>query len=57
MSEQQRFEQACRIRDDRKSKASKGAREMARWRWDKPELNASVDYWRDQLQLTLDIAI
>lgn len=57
LSEQQRFEQSCRIRDDRKSKASKGAREMARWRWDKPELDAHVDYWRNQLQLILDIAI
>ncbi|GAB0460404.1 KilA-N domain-containing protein [Escherichia coli] len=56
LTEQQKYEQACRIRDDRKSKASNGAREMARWRWDKPVIEANVEYWREQLQLTLDIA-
>ncbi|ELY2796589.1 KilA-N domain-containing protein [Cronobacter dublinensis] len=57
LTEQQKFEQACRIRDDRQSKASNGAREMARWRWDKPGIEANVEFWREQLQLTLDIAI
>lgn len=56
LTEHQKYEQACRIRDDRKSKASNGAREMARWRWDKPVIEANVEYWREQLQLTLDIA-
>ncbi|EDA5631119.1 DNA-binding protein [Salmonella enterica subsp. enterica] len=56
LTEQQKYEQACRIRDDRKSKASNGAREMARWRWDKPVIEANVEFWREQLQLTLDIA-
>lgn len=56
LTEQQKYEQACRIRDDRKSKASNGAREMARWRWDKPVIEANVEYWREQLQLTLDMA-
>lgn len=57
LTEQQKFEQACRIHDDRKSKASNGAREMARWRWDKPAIEANVEFWREQLQLTLDIAV
>ncbi|WP_235601053.1 hypothetical protein [Yersinia entomophaga] len=56
LTEQQNYDQACRIRDDRKSKASGGAREMARWRWDKPALEATVEFWQEQLKLTLDIA-
>lgn len=56
LTEQQKFEQACQIRDARKQKVSAGASEMARWRWDKPAIEANVEYWREQLQLTLDIA-
>lgn len=57
LTEQQQFNKACKIFDDRKAKAGQSASEMAKWRWDKPKVVANVDYWREKLQMTLDIAI
>jgi len=57
LTEHQQFNKACKIFEDRKAKASLGASEMAKWRWDKPKVVANVEYWREKLQLTLDIAI
>lgn len=51
----QRFDQACRHLEGRRDLASAGARELARWRWDKPGLEHEVDHWREQLQLTLGL--
>ena len=57
LTEHQQFNKACKIFDDRKAKASLGASEMAKWRWDKPKVVVNVEYWREKLQLTLDIAM
>lgn len=53
LTARQRFDQACQLLDDRRELASSGARELARWRWDKPSLEHEVDHWRHQLQMTL----
>lgn len=51
----QRFEIACRALESGKQAASTSGRELAAWRWTKPELEHSVEYWLGQLQLTLQL--
>lgn len=45
------FRQACARLEDGRTRASEGARAMARWRWDRPQLEREVAAWCDQLQL------
>lgn len=55
LNEKQQFERACRRYDTRRDVASASAREMARWRWEKPALQHDVAHWREQLQMTLGL--
>lgn len=53
LSVKQQLDTACKALEDRRERASLGGRELARWRWDKKPLEDRVNYWREQLQLTL----
>lgn len=55
LNEKQQFERACRAFDDAAAAASLGGRQLARFRWQKPELLRQVEHWRGQLQLTLGL--
>lgn len=55
LNEKQQFDRACRALDDATSVASLSGKELARFRWRKPRLLHEVDYWRDQLQMTLGL--
>ncbi|WP_070086170.1 MULTISPECIES: KilA-N domain-containing protein [unclassified Pseudomonas] len=55
LNEKQQFDRACRALDDAKAVASLSGRELARWRNKKPTLEHQVEYWRDQLQMTLGL--
>lgn len=55
LNEKQQFDRACRMYTDAKEVASLGGRELAKWRQKKPALEHQVDYWRDQLQMTLGL--
>ncbi|APO81656.1 KilA-N domain-containing protein [Pseudomonas putida] len=55
LNEKQQFDRACRALDDAKAVASLSGRELARWRNKKPGLEHQVEYWRDQLQMTLGL--
>lgn len=49
----QHYDSACCNLKDGQSKASMSASELAKWRWKKPGLEHEVDYWREQMQMTL----
>ncbi|SEN64738.1 KilA-N domain-containing protein [Halomonas caseinilytica] len=53
VSVRQRFEEACAQLEDRRSLASEQGRGLAQWRHEKESLERRVEYWRDQLQMTL----
>lgn len=55
LNEKQQFDRACRALDDAKAVASLSGRELARWRNKKSGLEHEVEYWRDQLQMTLGL--
>lgn len=55
LNEKQQFDRACKALDDAKQIASLSGRELARWRNKKPGLEHQVEYWRDQLQMTLGL--
>lgn len=55
LNEKQQFDQACRALDDAQQMASLSGKELAKYRWKKPGLQHQVEYWRDQLQLTLGL--
>lgn len=55
LNEKQQFERACQEYDEAFTRASRGAQEMARFRWRKPLLVEQVEHWRHQLQLTLGL--
>lgn len=55
LNEKQEFDKACRALNDAKAVASLSGRELARWRNKKPTLTHQVEYWREQLQLTLGL--
>ncbi|WMR35365.1 KilA-N domain-containing protein [Metapseudomonas otitidis] len=55
LNEKQQFERACQEYDEAFLRASRGAKEMARFRWRKPLLVEQVEHWRHQLQLTLGL--
>jgi hypothetical protein len=55
LNEKQQFDRACRMYSEAKDIASLGGRELAKWKTKKPGLEHQVDYWRDQLQMTLGL--
>lgn len=55
LNEKQQFDRACRLYSDAKEVASLSGRQLARWRIAKPSLEHQVEYWRDQLQMTLGL--
>ncbi|QHG64360.1 KilA-N domain-containing protein [Pseudomonas putida] len=55
LNEKQQFDRACRALDDGQQVASLSGRELARWKGRKPALIHQVEYWREQLQMTLGI--
>ncbi|MCI8210782.1 DNA-binding protein [Pseudomonas sp. S25] len=55
LNEKQNFERACRALDSAQKVASLSGKELAAFRWKKPRLVHEVDYWRDQLQMTLGL--
>ncbi|WP_395602438.1 KilA-N domain-containing protein [Pseudomonas sp. A1230] len=55
LDEKQQFDRACKILGDAQAVASFSGKELAKFRWKKPELVHQVEYWRDQLQLTLGL--
>lgn len=57
LNEKQQFERACKILGDAQKVASHSGKELAKFRWKKPGLVHQVEYWRDQLQLTLGLDV
>lgn len=55
LNEMQQFERACRQYTEAKGIASLSGRELAKWKSRKPSLEHQVEYWREQLQLTLGL--
>ncbi|WP_445672708.1 KilA-N domain-containing protein [Pseudomonas inefficax] len=55
LNEKQQFDRACRALDDGQQVASLSGRELARWKGRKPALIHQVEYWREQLQMTLGL--
>ncbi|WP_025110071.1 KilA-N domain-containing protein [Pseudomonas sp. H1h] len=55
MNEKQQFDRACKKLGDAQAVASLSGKELAKFRWQKPGLIHDVEYWRDQLQLTLGL--
>ncbi|VVP89999.1 hypothetical protein PS918_03140 [Pseudomonas fluorescens] len=48
-----RFDSACLALERGQQLASLSGKGLSSWRWSKPGLEHNVDYWREQLQLTL----
>ena len=55
LNEKQQFDRACKTLGDAQAIASHSGKELAKFRWKKPGLIHQVEYWRDQLQLTLGL--
>lgn len=55
LNEKQQFDRACKALDDAQQVASLSGKQLAKFRWKKPVLQHQVEYWRDQLQLTLGL--
>lgn len=55
LTEKQQFDRAYKRLADAKEIASLSGRELAKFRWSKPRLVGEVEYWREQLQLTLGL--
>lgn len=55
LNEKQQFDRACRALDDGQQVASLSGRELARWKGRKHALVHQVEYWREQLQMTLGL--
>jgi hypothetical protein len=55
LNEKQQFERACRTLESAQQVASLSGRELASFRWRKPGLVHDVNYWRNELQLTLGL--
>lgn len=53
MPVRQRFDRACTTLERGQQTAGVSARQLAEWRWRKPELELQVEHWRGQLQLML----
>ncbi|AQW68389.1 KilA-N domain-containing protein [Pseudomonas parafulva] len=52
-----RYESACAALDRGKEVASLSGKELSSWRWAKPGLEHNVEYWRNQMQLTLKLEV
>ncbi len=57
LNEKQQFDRACKRLNDAQAVASLSGRELAAWRWKKPELVEQVEHWRHELQLTLGLEV
>lgn len=55
LDEKQQFDRACKRLGEAQTVASLSGKELAKFRWKKPGLVHDVEYWRDQLQLTLGL--
>lgn len=55
LDEKQQFDRACKMLGEAQAVASLSGKELAKFRWKKPGLVHQVEYWRDQLQLTLGL--
>ena len=55
LNEKQQFDRACKMLGEAQVVASLSGKELAKYRWKKPGLVHQVEYWRDQLQLTLGL--
>lgn len=55
LNEKQQFDRACRALSDGQQIASLSGRQLAQWKGRKPALEHQVDYWREQLQMTLGL--
>lgn len=56
LNAQQQFDQACKALTTRKELASAQGRGLSQWRREKLPLEARVEYWRRELQMTLPLA-
>jgi len=52
-----RYESARVALEQGKAVASLSGKELSSWRWAKPALEHSVEYWRSQMQLTLKLEV
>lgn len=57
LTEHQQFNKACKALDNGQRNASTNGRELAQWKYKKPDLVQRVAYWRDQLQMTLGLEV
>lgn len=57
LDEKQQFDQACKRLTDAQHVASLSGKELAAWRWKKPDLENQVEHWKHQLQLTLGLEV
>ena len=57
LNEKQQFDRACKTLGNAQKVASLSGKELAKFRWKKPGLVHQVEYWRDQLQLTLGLDV
>lgn len=57
LDEKQQLDRACKRLNDAQDVASLSGRELAAWRWKKPELVEQVEHWRHELQLTLGVEV
>lgn len=55
LDEKQKFDRACKALQDQNERGSFAGRERAKHRWNKPPLEAEVEHWRSQLQMTLGL--
>lgn len=55
LTEHQQFDRACKALDAGQRAASISGRELAAWKQRKPALVGQVEYWREQLQMTLGL--
>jgi hypothetical protein len=55
VSAQQQFNQACEELEDRRGLASAQGRGLAQWKYEKRPLEARVEYWKRELQMSLPL--
>lgn len=57
LDEKQQFDRACKRLTEPQAVASLSGKQLASWRWKKPELVEQVEHWRHELQLTLGLEV
>jgi hypothetical protein len=55
VSAQQQFDKACEALEDRRGLASAQGRGLAQWKYEKQPLEARVEYWKRELQMSLPL--